>query len=96
MTSREEFRKYRSAAHKQEINIHGGTYSDVPDGLRDVKDKRKVSLTVMFTFRLLLGAFFLGGRGIERPMLSASRIPWREGGGEKGIKIIFYKKNNKV
>ena len=30
MTSREEFRKYRSAAHKQEINIHGGTYSDVP------------------------------------------------------------------
>ena len=31
MTSREEFRKYRSAAHKQEINIHGGTYSDVPN-----------------------------------------------------------------
>ena len=30
MTSREEFRKYRSASHKQEINIHGGTYSDVP------------------------------------------------------------------
>ena len=30
MTSREEFRKYRSAAHKQEINIHVGTYSDVP------------------------------------------------------------------
>ena len=30
MTSREEFRKYRSAAHKQKINIRGGTYSDVP------------------------------------------------------------------
>ena len=30
MTSREEFRKYRSAAHKQKINIHGGTYSDAP------------------------------------------------------------------
>ena len=34
MTSREEFHKYRSTAHKQEINIHGGTYSDVPNRLR--------------------------------------------------------------
>ena len=30
MTSREEFRKYRSAAHKQKINIHDGTYNHFP------------------------------------------------------------------
>ena len=35
MTSRAEFRKYQSAAHKQEINIHVGTYSDVPLMLRE-------------------------------------------------------------
>ena len=33
MTSQEESRKYRSAAHKQKINIHGGTYNHFPNDL---------------------------------------------------------------
>ena len=33
MMSREESRKYRSAAHKQKINIHSGTYNHFPHNL---------------------------------------------------------------
>ena len=47
MTSREEFRKYRSAAHKQEINIHDGTYSDVPDF--EVHIRLGCSIDLLFT-----------------------------------------------
>ena len=44
MMSREEFRKYRSAAHKQEINIHGGTYSDVPFSSTSLKLERNSNM----------------------------------------------------
>ena len=47
MTSREESRKYRSAAHKQKINIHGGTYNHFPRPL--MHDARKFNLRACAT-----------------------------------------------
>ena len=59
MTSREEFRKYRSTAHKQEINIHGGTYSDVPQNTRSTKAYSSRRNVKFQSAQIIVGIFLL-------------------------------------
>ena len=71
MTSREEFRKYRSAAHKQEINIHVGTYSDVPRNFVMDGFSKKLALQGVGTQLRSLGGVLSYYSAIHKPACRA-------------------------